>query len=98
MSSRFTFLLVAWVALWLAAAPASALVTSEVVTPESVKQKDSKFTVGVERDKDGLIQFTITYRLPRPQYLVAHLELREGETLLATSDTPSFAREATATF
>ena len=77
---------------------ASALVTHESVTPASVKAKDSKFSVKAEIRDDGLIHFAITYSLPRPQYLVAHFELREGETTLVKTDTPSFVREASATY
>ena len=75
-----------------------ALVSDESVTPASVKEKDSKFSVKAEKRDDGLIHFAITYSLPRPQYLVAHFELREGETTLVKSDTPSFVREASATY
>jgi hypothetical protein len=76
---------------------ASAVVIQMPVTPASVKEKDSKFSVTAETGKDGLIHFRITYRLPRPQYLVAHFELRDGETAVARTDAPSFAREETAT-
>jgi hypothetical protein len=68
------------------------------MTPASVKENDSKFSVTAETGKDGLIHFRITYRLPRPQYLVAHFEFRDGETVLARTDSPSFAREDSATF
>ncbi len=77
---------------------ASALVHKESVTPASVQEKDSKFSVTAEKRKDGLIHFAVTYRLPRPQYLVAHFELRDGETSLVKTDTPSFVRESAATF
>ena len=77
---------------------ASALVTQTPVTPASIKEKDSKFSVTAEKGKDGLIQFTITYRLPEPQYLVAHFELRDGEKVLMRTDSPSFAREKSATY
>ena len=77
---------------------ASAVVTQTPVTPASVQEKDSKFSVTDQKGKDGLIHFTITYRLPEPQYLVAHFELRDGETVLTKTDTPRFAREKSATF
>ena len=75
-----------------------AVVIEESVTPASVKQAGSKFSVTAEKRDDGLIHFAITYTLPRPQYLVAHFELREGETTLAKTDTASFVREASATY
>lgn len=77
---------------------ALALVVETSVTPASVKASDSRFSVTAEKDRDGLIQFSITYRLPTPQYLVAHFELRDGETSLARTDTPSFVREDSATY
>ena len=80
------------------AGKASAVVITQPVTPASVKEKDSQFSVKAETGKDGLIHFRITYRLPRPQYLVAHFELRDGERVLARTDSPSFAREDSATF
>jgi hypothetical protein len=77
---------------------ASAVVTRESVTPASVKEEGSKFSVKAEKRDDGLIHFAITYSLPRPQYLVAHFELRDGDTTLVKTDTPGFVREATATY
>jgi hypothetical protein len=77
---------------------ALAVVVQMPVTPASVGEKDSKFTVKSERRKDGMIHFTVTYRLARPQYLVAHFELREGTTTLAQTDTPAYVREGEATF
>ena len=68
---------------------ASAVVTQTAVTPASIKETGSKFSVTAEKGKDGLIHFTITYRLPEPQYLVAHFELRDGETVLTKTDTPA---------
>jgi hypothetical protein len=75
-----------------------ALVVERSVTPASVREKDSKFSLAAEKRDDGLIHFAITYRLARPEYLVAHFELRDGETTLVKTDTPSFVREATATY
>jgi len=75
-----------------------ALVTHESVTPASVREKNSTFAVTAETREDGLIHFAVTYRLPRPQYLVAHFELRDGETTLLKTDTPSFVREESATY
>jgi hypothetical protein len=77
---------------------ASAVIVQMPVTPASVREKDSKFTIKSELRKDGMVHFTITYRLARPQYLVAHFELREGTTTLAQTDTPAYVREGEATF
>jgi hypothetical protein len=67
----------------------SAVVVRESVTPASVKEKGSKVSVTAEKHDDGLIHFAITYSLPRPEYLVAHFELRDGETTLVKTDTPA---------
>jgi hypothetical protein len=77
---------------------ASAVVTQTPVTPASIKEAGSKFSVTAAKGKDGLIHFTITYRLPEPQYLVAHFELRDGDKILTRTDTPRFARETSATY
>jgi hypothetical protein len=82
----------------LLAGRASAVVVQESVTPAFIKEKNSKFSVTAEKDKAGLIQFTITYRLPRAQWLVAHFELRDGETLLISTDTPNLVREESVTY
>lgn len=95
---RFTRCFAAMMTVCLFAGSALAFVDRQSVTPASVKAKDSRVSVEAERTKDGLIQFTITYHLPRPQYLVAHFELRDGETVLAKTDTPSFVHEDSATY
>ena len=77
---------------------ASAAVRQESVTPATVKEKASKFSIKAERREDGLIHLKITYRLPRPQYLVAHFELRDYETTLLKTDTANFVREASSTY
>jgi hypothetical protein len=79
-------------------ARASAVVIEVPVTPASVKEVGSRFSITAENRDDGLIHFTITYRLIAPQYLVAHVEVRDGKTLIVTSDTPSFVREKSATY
>ncbi len=95
-------LILGWIAALMAVAlmadRASGVVRKESVTPASVQEKGSKFSVTAEKRKDGLVHFRVTYLLPRPQYLVAHFELRDGETSLAKTDTPSFVRESSATF
>src|SRR4051794_8878734 len=82
----------------LLAAAAQAVVVEQSVTAASVKEKDSKFSVTAETHDDGLVHFTITYRLSTPEYLVAHLELRDANTIQVKTDTPSFAREPSAIF
>src|SRR3954451_10682197 len=77
---------------------ASALTVEEPVTPASVKEKDSKFSIKAELRQDGLVHFTITHRLARAQYLVAHFELRDGGTTLVKTDTPAYVREGEATY
>ena len=72
---------------------ARAVVFEETITPASVKEKDSKFSVTAEQGKDGLIHFTITYRVPRTQHVMSHFEMRDGETVLAKSDTGGFVYE-----
>ena len=98
MRRRFAYYFVAMIVVSLVPGSGSAIVTDEAVTPASVKEKDSRFSVEAAREKSGLIQFSITYRLPRPQYLVARFELRDGETVLARTDTPAFVREDAATY
>ena len=98
MFRAFTCCLAGLIIVTLSAPQAWALVTQESVTPDSIKEKESKFSVTAEIDKDGLIQFTISYRLPRPQYLVAHFELRDGQTVLLRTDTPGFVHEDSATY
>ena len=95
---RFTSRFAAIMTVCLFAGTALAVVVQESVTPESVKAKESRVSVEAEKGKDGLMQFTIKYRLPKPQYLVAHFELRDGETCLAKIDTPSFVHEDSATY
>ncbi len=98
VSSRFTRRFATIMMVCLFAGSALAVVTQQSVTPESAKEKDSRVSVKAEKGKDGLIQFTITYRLPRPQHLVAHFELHDGETVLAKTDTPGFVHEDSATY
>jgi hypothetical protein len=82
----------------LCARRARALVSEESVTPASARVKDGTFAVKAEKVKDGLIHFTITYRLPRTEWLVTDFEVRDGETLVATSHTSGFAHEESATY
>jgi opacity protein-like surface antigen len=95
---RFNRLLATAIAVCLLAASALAVVVQQPVTPASAKEKGSRFSVEAVKSKDGMVHFTITYRLPEPQYLVAHFELRDGQTLLAKTDSPGFVHEDSATY
>jgi len=75
-----------------------AMVIEESVTPASARVKDDTISVKAEKEKDGLIHFTITYRLPRIEWLVTDFEVRDGETLLASSHTSGFAHEQSASY
>ena len=75
-----------------------AVVFEETITPASVKEKESKFSVTAEQGKDGLIHFRITYRLPRTQSIVTNFEVRDGETVLAKSHTVGFVHEESVTY
>jgi hypothetical protein len=77
---------------------ASAVVIEQTVTPASVQEKDSRFSVKAEKRKDGMIHFEIIYRPTRPQYVVSHFSVREGANVVAQVDTPSFVRDKAATF
>jgi hypothetical protein len=77
---------------------ALAVVVQQSVTPASVKERGSRVSVEAKKGKGGMVHFTITYRLPEPQYLVAHFELRDGETVLAKTDSPGFVHEDSATY
>ena len=98
MSGRFTRRFATIMTVCLFAGSGLAMVARESVTPASVKEKDSRVSVKAEKQKDGLIEFTITYRLPRPQHLVADFELRDGKTVLAKTNTPGFVHEDSATY
>jgi hypothetical protein len=77
---------------------ASAVVVEQQVTPAYVKENPKEFSIKVKKRDDGLIQFTVTRQLSRPQYFVASLAVREGSTLLSESNSPSFIRNDSATY
>lgn len=76
----------------------SALTVAQPVTPAYVREHPKEFSVKVSKGKDGLLAFTLVRTLVEPRYLVAHLAVHHGRKLLATSDTPSFARKHDNTF
>ena len=80
------------------AATLGAVVVEQAVTAASVKERNSPFAVKVEQGDDGLIHFTITYRALEQRYLVAHVEVREGEKLLSKTDVPSIVHGRSAVF
>ena len=85
-------------AVMFSARPCGAVVVDQAVTPASVKEPDSRFAVKIEKGEDGLVHFTITYRAREPKYLVAHVEVREGEKLVSKTDVPSVVHERSAIF
>lgn len=77
---------------------ASAVVVEQQVTPAYVKENPKAFSIKAKKRDDGLIQFTVTRHLARPQYFVASLAVREGSELVAESNSPSFVRNDSATY
>jgi hypothetical protein len=77
---------------------ASALVVESRVTPETVRGGQDGFSVSAEEKTDGMVHFRIIYRLRGPRYLVARAEVREGQTVLMSSHTPTFVHENSAIF
>ena len=65
--SRFTRVFALMITVCLLAGSALAVVTRQSVTPSTVKSENSRVSIEATKDKDGMIQFTISYRLPRPQ-------------------------------
>jgi hypothetical protein len=77
---------------------ALALTVEYKVTPEYVRAHRDEFSVKVVKDKNGLLSFTVVLKLKEPRYVVAHLEVRDGERILAESHTPAFTRNPESTF
>src|SRR4051812_23028275 len=92
--------LTALAALIVFAAPSAAiaLTTEQEITPEYVRSHPKEFSVQVARDKNGLIAFTVVFTLSEPRYVVAHLVVRSGDRVLATSDTPAYSKNSENTF
>jgi hypothetical protein len=86
-------------ALLFAASPAAfALTTEQDITREYVSSHPKQFSVKVAKDRNGLIAFTVVLTLDEPRYVVAHFAVRNGDRLLARSDTPAFTKNARNTF
>ena len=77
---------------------AIALTTEQDITPDYVRSHPKQFTVNVAKDKNGLMAFTIVFKVPEPRYVVAHLTVRSGDRILASSDTPAFTKNSDNTF
>jgi hypothetical protein len=74
---------------------ASAWTMDVPMTPAYVKENPQKFSIRAEKRDDGLIHFTITYRVPEPRYLVARIEVRDQGSIVLDSSFPAFVREKT---
>jgi hypothetical protein len=79
-------------------ATAFALTEDRDVTPKYVRENSEKFSVKVNRGKEGLVEFTIMHNVAEPLYHVAHLAVYHQGKLLSTSDTPCFGRKGDNTF
>ena len=77
---------------------ASALTIEQTVTPDSLRDGAKQFAVKLDKNRDGLLQFTVTYNAKEPRYVVARSEMRHNGKLIAESDTPLVSRKGENTF
>lgn len=77
---------------------ASALTVEQSVTPDSIRDGAKQFAVKQDKNRDGLLEFTVTYNSKEPRYVVAHSKMRHEGKLLAESDTPLVSRKGKNTF
>lgn len=75
-----------------------ALTTDCDVTLAYVHEHSREWSVKATRKASGLIEFTVVRTLSEPKYLVAHLAVHHAGKLVATSDTPVFAKQEANTF
>ena len=75
-------------------ASALALTVKQKVTPEYIHAHSNEFSVAVVQDKNGLLAFTVVLTSNKPQYVVAHLTVRDADRVLAESHTPAFTKNA----
>ena len=75
-----------------------ALTTEREVSLAYVQAHPKEWSVRVTKKESGLLEFTVIRTLSEPKYLVAHLAVHHGGKLLATSDTPVFAKQKNNTF
>jgi hypothetical protein len=69
-----------------------ALTTELEVTLAYVREHPKAWSVKATKKESGLIEFTVVRTLSEPKYLVAHLAVHHAGKLIATSDTPVFAK------
>ncbi|MBT3378986.1 MAG: hypothetical protein HN742_02425 [Lentisphaerae bacterium] len=81
-----------------ASSSAVALTVEQRITPEYVRSHPNEFSVSVAKEENGLLAFTVVLALKPPRYVVAHLEVRDGDRTLVESHTPVFTRNARNTF
>jgi hypothetical protein len=70
-----------------------ALTTEREVTLAYVHEHPKEWSVKATKKESGLIEFTVVRTLSEPKYLVAHLAVYHAGKLIATSDTPLFAKK-----
>ena len=75
-----------------------ALTMERAVTLAYVHEHPEEWFVKAIEKESGLIQFTVVRTLSEPKYLVAHLAVHHAGKLIATSDTPLFAKKKGNTF
>jgi hypothetical protein len=75
-----------------------ALTTEREVTLAYVHEHPKGWSVKATKKESGLIEFTVVRTLSEPKYLVAHLAVHHAGKLIATSDTPVFAKQKDSTF
>jgi hypothetical protein len=71
-----------------------ALTPEREVTLAYVHEHPKEWSVKATKKESGLIEFTVVRTLSEPKYLVAHLAVHHAGKLIATSDTPVFAKKS----
>ena len=75
-----------------------ALTVTEQVTAAYVREHPEQWSVRAAKQESGLIRFTVVRTLSEPKYLVARLVVHHEGRVIATSDTPLFAKKKENTF
>ena len=75
-----------------------ALTTEREVTLAYVHEHPKEWSVKATKKESGRIEFTVVRTLSEPKYLVAHLAVHHAGKIIATSDTPLFAKKKGNTF
>lgn len=86
------------VCLCCAASFAMALTIEEEVTPEFVRAHSKELAVKVERNKQGLLAFTVTLNLAESRYVLAQLTVKSDGKTLAETATPAFTKNKSNAF